>query len=153
LAHDLERAVEPLAGMLVRDSETGLRSEFSLGTWAEATGRVLESFCADEAGNLSLLWSGEAGDALASLFQDLIESSASLPATGPQWADATSALLAGVGLKPKALGHPRVFIWGTLEARLQRVDTLVLGGLNEGVWPAATANNPFLSRAMKTEIG
>ena len=153
LARDLEQAVEPLARMLVRDGATGLRAEFPLGSWAEATGRVLEELCKDERGSLISLWSGDAGDALAGLLKDVIETQDTLAATGSQWADITTALLAGVGIKPKSLSHPSVFIWGTLEARLQRVDTLVLGGLNEGTWPGATANNPFLSRAMKTEIG
>jgi ATP-dependent helicase/nuclease subunit B len=153
LARDLERAVEPLARLLLRDTDTGLRTEFPLGTWAEATGRVLEALCIDERGNLAALWSGDAGDALAGLLKDLIETQDTLTAAGPQWVDIATALLAGVGIKPKSMGHPRVFIWGTLEARLQSVDTLILGGLNEGTWPSATANNPFLSRAMKTEIG
>ena len=153
LARDLESAVEPLARLLLRDSGTGLRSEHPLGTWAAATGRVLEALCADERGSLAGLWSGDAGDALAGLLKDVIETRDTMAATGPQWADVATALLAGVGIKPKSLSHPCVFIWGTLEARLQSVDTLVLGGLNEGVWPGATANNPFLSRAMKTEIG
>ena len=153
LARDIENAVEPLARLVLRDGETGLRMEHPLGAWAEATGRVLEALCMDERGSLAALWSGDAGDALAGLLQDLIGAGETMSATGPQWADVASALLAGVSIKPKSLGHPRVFIWGTLEARLQSVDTLVLGGLNEGVWPAATANNPFLSRAMKTEIG
>lgn len=153
LARDIERAVEPLARLLLSDDGTGPRSEHPLGTWAEATGRVLEGLCIDERGGLAALWSGDAGDALAALLKDLIETGDTLVASGPQWADAVTALLAGVGVKPRSLGHPRVFIWGTLEARLQNVDTLVLGGLNEGIWPGATANNPFLSRAMKTEIG
>ena len=33
------------------------------------------------------------------------------------------------------MAHPRLFIWGLLEARLQHADLLVLGGLNEGTWP------------------
>jgi ATP-dependent helicase/nuclease subunit B len=153
LARDLETAVEPLARLLIRDAATGLRREHPAGEWAAATGRVLEALSADERGNLALLWSGDAGDALARLLQDLIEAGNALSATAPQWADMASALMAGIGIKPRSMGHARVFIWGTLEARLQSVDTLVLGGLNESVWPAATTNNPFLSRAMKTEMG
>ena len=42
--------------------------------------------------------------------------------------------------------HPRVFIWGLLEARLQTADVMVLGGLAEGVWPPATDPGPWLSR-------
>src|SRR5208282_2202306 len=45
--------------------------------------------------------------------------------------------------------HPRVFIWGLLEARLQSVDVVVLGGLAEGVWPPATDPGPWLSRPMR----
>ena len=36
----------------------------------------------------------------------------------------------------------RVRIFGPLEARLQNVDRLVLGGLNEGTWPRETRSDP-----------
>ena len=45
-------------------------------------------------------------------------------------------------VRPPYGGHPRIFIWGLLEARLQRADLVVLGGLNEGVWPALPAPDP-----------
>ena len=45
-------------------------------------------------------------------------------------------LLDAQAVRPPYGGHPRIFIWGLLEARLQRADLVVLGGLNEGVWPA-----------------
>ncbi len=49
--------------------------------------------------------------------------------------------------------HPRVFIWGLLEARLQTADVMVLGGLAEGVWPPATDPGPWLSRPMRAIVG
>ena len=49
--------------------------------------------------------------------------------------------------------HPRVFIWGLLEARLQAAEVLVLGGLAEGVWPPATDPGPWLSRPMRQAVG
>ncbi len=49
--------------------------------------------------------------------------------------------------------HPRVFIWGPLEARLQGVELMVLGGLAEGVWPPATDSGPWMSRPMRTRAG
>ncbi len=73
--------------------------------------------------------------------------------TGRNGSTSWRRLPPGQAVKPRALSHPRVFIFGTLEARLQSVDTLILGGLNEGSWPGQTANNPFISRTMKTEIG
>ena len=49
--------------------------------------------------------------------------------------------------------HPRVFIWGLLEARLQSVDLMVLGGLAETVWPPMADPGPWLSRPMRTKVG
>lgn len=48
---------------------------------------------------------------------------------------------------------PRVAIWGALEARMQGADLVVLGGLNEGLWPAAPPPDPWLSRPMRAAIG
>ena len=47
----------------------------------------------------------------------------------------------------------RVHIFGPLEARLQSVDRLVLGGLVEGVWPPETRGDPWLSRPMRHDLG
>ena len=47
----------------------------------------------------------------------------------------------------------RVHIFGPLEARLQFVDRLVLGGLVEGVWPPETRGDPWLSRPMRHDLG
>ena len=47
----------------------------------------------------------------------------------------------------------RVRIFGLLEARLQTVDRLVLGGLVEGVWPPEARADPWLSRPMRRELG
>jgi ATP-dependent helicase/nuclease subunit B len=56
-------------------------------------------------------------------------------------------------VRPPYGGHPRTFIWGLLEARLQQADFLVLGGLNEGVWPAAPAPDPWLAPKIRANLG
>ncbi|WP_183754853.1 double-strand break repair protein AddB [Rhizobium sp. BK181] len=155
LARRIAEATEPLASALVRSlpEERGLTTSFALSEWAKRTGRALEAVAGDDRGDLAGLWSGEAGDTLASMLGEVIETEGRINADGPQWIDIAAALLAGQAAKPRALSHPRLFIFGTLEARLQSVDTLILGALNEGSWPGQTSNNPFVSRTMKTEIG
>ena len=49
--------------------------------------------------------------------------------------------------------HRRVKILGPLEARLIAVDRVVLGGLDEGVWPPAPQTDAFLNRPMRSLIG
>jgi RecB family exonuclease len=44
-------------------------------------------------------------------------------------------------------------IWGTLEARVQGADLVILGGLNDGTWPAQPPPDPWLNRAMRKEAG
>lgn len=159
LAQDLTRriaaAVEPLAGLLVQETRTGRRFSLKLplSDWAERTGRALEAVAVDERDNLAALWSGEAGDSLANLLKSVMETDGQIEADGPQWCDIIEALAASESVKPRSMRHPRVFIFGALESRLQSVDTVVIGGLNEGTWPGQAANDAFLSRIMKVEIG
>lgn len=49
--------------------------------------------------------------------------------------------------------HPRLFIWGPLEARLQSADQVIIGGLNEGTWPNLSQPDPWLNRAMAEALG
>ena len=62
-------------------------------------------------------------------------------------------LLDARAVRPPYGGHPRIFIWGLLEARLQRADLVVLGGLNEGVWPALPAPDPWLPPKVRATLG
>lgn len=49
--------------------------------------------------------------------------------------------------------HPDVMIWGTLEARVQGADLVILAGLNDGIWPEMPSPDPWLNRQMRHEAG
>ncbi|MFC6744463.1 PD-(D/E)XK nuclease family protein [Methylobacterium persicinum] len=49
--------------------------------------------------------------------------------------------------------HPRLRILGLIEARLLQADRIVVGGLDEGVWPVRTVTDAFLNRPMRERIG
>ncbi|MBD8556784.1 double-strand break repair protein AddB [Rhizobium sp. CFBP 8762] len=155
LARRMTKAVEPLTGAFVRHAGTGRRltMTLTLAEWATRTGEALEAMAQNETGDLSALWSGEAGEALANLLRSIIESEGQMEADGPQWSDIMESLTASEAIKPRSMRHPRVFIFGALESRLQSMDLVVIGGLNEGTWPGSARNDPFLSRTMKTTMG
>ena len=75
-----------------------------------------------------------------------------MPVATAEWPDVLAALMAPETVKPTGGGDGRIAIWGQLEARLQAVDTLVLGGLNEGSWPRRTEADRFMSRLMKSGL-
>ncbi|WP_033921251.1 double-strand break repair protein AddB [Sphingomonas sp. 37zxx] len=58
-----------------------------------------------------------------------------------------------VSVRPPQGGHPRLAIYGLVEAQLQTADLMVLGGLNEGVWPALPAPDPWLAPRIRSELG
>ena len=62
-------------------------------------------------------------------------------------------LISGASVRRRDSAHPRLSILGPLEARLQTADVVILGGLNEGVWPRDAAIDPFLSRPMRARLG
>lgn len=65
-----------------------------------------------------------------------------------------ASLMAGRDVPEEAVvTHPGIAIWGTLEARVQSADLVILGGLNEGVWPRLPGADPWLNRAMRRAVG
>jgi ATP-dependent helicase/nuclease subunit B len=103
------------------------------------------------------LWAAEEGEALATRLAAVQDA---LPAIGDQPHGILPGLLDAVldgqvvrtrrALRGGATTeHPRVFIWGMLEARLQSAEVIVLGGLVEGVWPPLVEPGPWLSRPMR----
>jgi ATP-dependent helicase/nuclease subunit B len=61
--------------------------------------------------------------------------------------------LAGVRAPSARAGHPRLKILGLLEARLLAFDRVLLGGLDEKVWPPAADTDAFLNRPMRAALG
>ena len=100
------------------------------------------------------LWAGEAGEAAADFIADLRQAAHSfsrLP--GARYPALLSSLMSELVVRPRYGRHPRIAIWGPLEARLQHVDLLILGGLNEGTWPPEPWTDPWLSRPMRHAFG
>lgn len=116
----------------------------------------------DEIPGPARLWAHEEGEALSQTLAAALDALGRLPDQDktvlPGLLD---ALLEGVAVRSRRAlrgrtalqEHPRVFIWGLLEARLQSVEVIVLGGLAETIWPPATDPGPWMSRPMRAAAG
>lgn len=110
--------------------------------------------CAQMLGGGAALWSGDDGAAAAELLDGLLSEEAALNAIkGARYSDVFDGLIAGGVVRRRSDAHPRLSILGPLEARLMSADHVILGGLNEGVWPQIAPADPFLSRAMRETVG
>jgi len=100
------------------------------------------------------LWRGEDGEAGAGRIADLAGALDGVVNWSPSdYAEIFDQLIADITVRRRAQTHPRIAILGPLEARLQSADVVILGGLNEGVWPRDAAIDGFLSRGMRKSIG
>lgn len=100
------------------------------------------------------LWHDDDGEAAATLLTDLthgIEWQPDMPVD--DYAALLTTLMDQVTIRPKYQRHPRLKILSPIEGQLQSADLIILGGLNEGIWPMGSINDPWMSRPMREQFG
>lgn len=148
LLDTLEALTAPLATLMAG-------GPVPLATLIEGHMRAAEALAAtdDTAGPLRL-WAGDAGDAAAEFVRSLSESAAPLDALAPpEYPAVFDTLMVGQSVRPEFGSHPRLSIFGPLEARLQHADVMIVGGLNDDGWPPRPLTDPWMSRPMRRDFG
>ncbi len=105
-------------------------------------------------GGESELWKEAAGIKALSVMTELAHEAQHGGALSPRDFEAfVTAYLQGFDVRDPIAAHPGIMIWGTLEARVQGADLVILAGLNEGVWPKSPDPDPWLNRRMRADAG
>lgn len=103
----------------------------------------------------SPLWNQADGQAIQTLFNNLIEESSHFPSLSPKAYPTFFASLLHQTDKLRdyeGIGS-RITILGALEARLSHSEVIILGGLNENSWPPSIDPDPWLSHSMRQQLG
>ncbi|MEX5727953.1 ATP-dependent helicase/nuclease subunit B [Rhodovulum iodosum] len=141
-----------LAGLLAGLAETGARP---LEDHLAAHLALAEALAAGPGGEGSgALWDEAAGREArkaCTALADAAPHGGSLTPT--DYASLFQAVLQRDEVRNPVEPDPGVMIWGTLEARVQGADLVILGGLNEGVWPESAPPDPWLNRQMRVQAG
>lgn len=102
----------------------------------------------------SALWNGEAGTEARKTVSDLAENAEFGGYMRPiDYGSLFHSILSSAQVRSARTPHPNIMIWGTLEARVQGADVIILAGLNEGSWPEAPSPDPWLNRDMRRQLG
>jgi len=113
-----------------------------------------EALVKGDGDNTGDLWRSAAGRACKALIQSFLdESNFSEPVPLVDYVRLFEKSLVAESDRDPDVVHPDVMIWGTLEARVQGADLVVLGGLNEGTWPEPSNPDPWLNRQMRRDLG
>ena len=150
----IERLAECIAAALTDMSDLFRRTTpIDFERLLRAHLQTAEAIATDEDGT-PLLWRGEAGAGLAAAAHDILAHAAGAPAVSPaSYIAFFFPELAARPVRPRAPAAGRLAIHGLLEARLMHADRVILGGLNEGVWPPVADNDPWLNRPDKAHLG
>ncbi|MBF9149993.1 PD-(D/E)XK nuclease family protein [Novosphingobium jiangmenense] len=121
----------PLDGALIALCAAG-EALCGQGLWAQADGRCLAQFVERWREASTLAPTMVPFEELPSLLRDAMEE---------------------VSVRPPYGGHPRLAIYGLLEARMSRADLVICGALTEGTWPGNPAPDPLLAPPILRALG
>ena len=127
--------------------------EMHLKDWLTLHRSVSERIAGDD-DNPGKLWLENAGRAAALSVEEL-EQNADFGGemSAAEFSQLVTSVLSQGEVRDRDEPHPDIMIWGTLEARVQGADLVIIGGLNDGVWPEAAIADPWLNRTLRHQAG
>ncbi len=138
-------ALEPLPGIAAQPLDRMLAAHLAC---------VCALAAGPDADGAGALWDGAAGTEARRCIDELQrEAPHGATFTPAEYAPFLRAVLARHEVRDPVRPHSGVMIWGTLEARVQGADLVILGGLNEGTWPELPPPDAWLSRDMRHRAG
>ncbi len=127
-----------------------LNGAHDLGTWIAAHRSALDLVTQSD----DPVPRGEDYEALHALFDELARCAPPpLAFTAEAYLLFFAQTTSTTALRRLARTHPRLKIFGLLEARLMEADLMLLGGLDETIWPPETRSDAFLNRPMRAALG
>jgi ATP-dependent helicase/nuclease subunit B len=126
---------------------TRLDGTHQLGTWIDAHRSALDAVMQDTARGVDV-------EACEALFSELHRCALpDLRFDAETYALFLAQTTAEAILRRPHRTHPRLKILGLLEARLIDADVMLLGGLDEAIWPPQANSDAFLNRPMRRALG
>ena len=148
----IQHWAEWVAGVTCGQSIT---NNLPLSDWVERHIKLAEAISNGPTGpDTGRLWMKKAGETALSAMTALQQEA---PYGAEMSAADYGALVGGVlsqeEVRDRDAPHPTIMIWGTLEARVQGADLVILAGLNDGTWPEPPKPDPWLNRKMRRDAG
>ncbi|WP_170956167.1 double-strand break repair protein AddB [Cohaesibacter gelatinilyticus] len=145
LLENLQQSLGSLETLVLQSEEPQ-----PLSDWIKHIIACVEAIAANEEADPQRFYDEEAGRAMRSFFERIQSPASENIMLGARDVEPfLVAMMSGETVLDHGSGHPRLQLLGTLEARLMDVDRVVIGGLNEGSWPAQTKSDAWLSRPMR----
>jgi ATP-dependent helicase/nuclease subunit B len=134
------RAVEALARGLLDMS----RQRFSVSLWVERLQNLLAPLVTQ---------AGQGREPVQAALETLTAADLLGPVTSHDIAGLLRRALGEDWRAPQFHAHPQLFMLTPVEARLQHFDRVILGQMQEAIWPGTQSQGPWLNRAQQALLG
>ena len=142
----LREVIESLSPLLSLEGDTPLPA------WLIAHEEVIAALT--RSGDDDTALRGPDANALAALFEGVGEAGdASILLDCAGYTALFERMAGETPVRGPARSHPRLKILGLVEARLLSSERILLGGLDESVWPPQVRTDAFLNRPMRAALG
>jgi len=140
---EVEELISPISALAARTQRVGFAD--ALDVLAE----VSENLAGSD------IWAKEDGRALSSLIDEIRYHSREAGAVISVLSlhQILRDIMNEVAVRPPYRGHPRVSIYGLLEARMTNADVVICGALNESTWPRSLKAHGLLAPAILRALG
>jgi len=121
-----------------------------LGASIDLVAEMAEALCGPA------LWANADGRCLAQFveqWRDAAAQAGGLPVDPAEVPALLRDAMDEISVRPPYGGHPRLAIYGLLEARMSRADLVICAGMTEGSWPASPAPDPLLAPPVLRALG
>lgn len=134
--------------------ETGGEGAEPMGVFVTRHLDLAERLAAGHGGTPAELWADAAGAAAREALAALANAAEhGAPVTARDYVRLLDRVLSGRNVPDDTPSHPLLRFRGPREARSEASDVMILAGLNDGVWPAFAAPDPWMSRGMRQAAG
>ena len=108
----------------------------------------------DSALGKTFLWRGDAGKVAVNFITKMLQTSHNIgKISGSDYLYLLDELMGLETVRTNYGTHPRLSILGPIEALLQKFDYVIIGELNEGIWPKTPKADMWMSRPMMIDFG
>ena len=131
------------------------RPAVSLAEMAEAHGQAAEALAQTDIDNQGLieLWSGVDGEAASALLTEIARFGKHILIRPDEYRRLFATLAERTVVRTPWRSHPRLAILGTVEARMQSADLVIMGGVNDGSWPPSEQASPWINQQIREALG
>lgn len=100
-----------------------------------------------------IIWKKDDGRAAAAFFADFVNKSENIEQIFTNdYLPFLTTVMTEQNVRMRYGYHPRIKILGPIEARLCNYDTVIIGEVNEGIWPKLPPEDMWMSRSMKKDF-